>query len=88
MEPYLNDTILYRRKQGFPTPLAIMFQGDLKEYVSDIIDSDLAYSRGYFNSQEVKRLLHEHIKGIQDHHKILWQLLVLELWHREFIDQK
>jgi asparagine synthase (glutamine-hydrolysing) len=88
MEPYLDDEILYRKKQGFPTPLAIMFQGDLKEFVSDIIDSDLAHSRLYFNPQEVKRLLTEHIKGVQDHHKILWQLLVLELWFREFIDKE
>jgi asparagine synthase (glutamine-hydrolysing) len=88
MEPYLDDEILYRKKQGFPTPLAIMFQGDLKDFVSDIIDSDLAHSREYFNPQEVKRLLTEHIEGIQDHHKILWQLLVLELWFREFIDKE
>jgi asparagine synthase (glutamine-hydrolysing) len=88
MEPYLDDEILYRKKQGFPTPLAIMFQGDLKDFVSDIIDSDLAHSREFFNPQEVKRLLTEHIEGIQDHHKILWQLLVLELWFREFIDKE
>jgi len=88
MEPYLDDTILYRKKQGFPTPLAIMFQGDLREFVSNIIDSDLAHSRQYFDSLEVKRLLNEHSKGTRDHHKILWQLLVLELWHREFIDNK
>ncbi len=88
MEPYLDDTILYRKKQGFPTPLAIMFQGDLKEFVSDVIDSELAHSRQYFDQNEVKRILNEHSEGSQDHHKILWQLLVLELWFREFIDEK
>ncbi len=88
MEPYLSDDILYRKKQGFPTPLAIMFQGDLKEYVKSIIDSKLAHQRGYFDSEEIKRLLQEHSDGSQDHHKVLWQLLVLELWHREFIDTK
>lgn len=88
MEPYLSKEILYRKKQGFPTPLAIMFQGELKEYVTEIIDSDLAASRGYFNPQEIKRLIKEHVSGSRDHHKILWQLLVLELWHREYIDPK
>ena len=86
MEPYLDKNILYRKKQGFPTPLAIMFQGELKEYVENIIDSEIAHQRGYFNQKEVKKLLNEHSNGTQDHHKILWQLLVLELWHREFID--
>jgi len=86
MEPYLDKEILYRKKQGFPTPLAIMFQGELKDYVHDIIMSELALDRGYFNRSEIAKLLDEHNSGKQDHHKILWQLLVLELWHREYID--
>ena len=86
MEPYLDKDILYRKKQGFPTPLAVMFQGELKEYVSNIIDSEIAHSRGYFNPKIVKELIGEHANGTQDNHKVLWQLLVLELWHREFID--
>lgn len=86
MEPYLDKDILYRKKQGFPTPLAVMFQGELKDYVSNILDSETAHSRGYFNPTVVQNLIEEHAKGLQDHHKVLWQLLVLELWHREFID--
>jgi len=86
MEPYLDKDILYRKKQGFPTPLAVMFQGELKEFVSEIIGSELAHSRGYFNPVRVQELLDEHANGTQDNHKVLWQLLVLELWHREFID--
>ena len=86
MEPYLDKEILYRKKQGFPTPLAIMFQGELNEYVREIIDCEHAHSRNYFKPCAIKRLLTEHTNGKHDHHKILWQLLVLELWHREFID--
>lgn len=86
MEPYLDHNILYRKKQGFPTPLAIMFQTELKEYVENIIDSQRAHARGYFNPTEIRRLINEHSSGSHDHHKVLWQLLVLELWHREYID--
>jgi hypothetical protein len=28
----------------------------------------------------------EHAAGEKDHHRVLWQLLVLEEWHRKFID--
>ena len=86
MEPYLDKEILYRKKQGFPTPLSIMFQGELSEYVASIIDCDKAHARGYFEPEVVKTLLAEHKNGEHDHHRVLWQLLVLELWHREFID--
>jgi len=88
MEPFLDKEILYRKKQGFPTPLAIMFQGELQGYVRDIITSKTALSRGYFNEKEIDKLLNEHSTGEKDHHKVLWQLLVLELWHREYIDPK
>ena len=63
MEPYLDKEILYRKKQGFPTPLAIMFQGELNEYVRKIIDSNQAHNRDYFNPDEVKQLLMEHTEG-------------------------
>jgi asparagine synthase (glutamine-hydrolysing) len=86
MEGFLPDEILYRKKLGFPTPLSIMFKGDLYQYVSEIIDCVQSHQRGYFKAEEIKRLLAEHKAGKEDHHRILWQLLVLELWHREFID--
>ncbi|MEP1743937.1 MAG: asparagine synthase (glutamine-hydrolyzing) [Kangiellaceae bacterium] len=86
MEDFLPNEILYRKKQGFPTPLSIMFKGDLYEYVSGIIDSDLAHSRGYFDPTEIRKLLKEHKAEERDNHRVLWQLLVLELWHREYID--
>jgi len=86
MQDLLPNEILYRKKLGFPTPLARMFQTELFDYVSNIIDSEKMYNRGYFNPKEVKKLLSEHKHKKQDHHRVLWQLLVLELWHREFID--
>lgn len=88
MEPYLDKDILYRKKQGFPTPLAVMFEGELKDYVSSILISEQATQRGYFKTEVVESLIAEHAAGSHDHHKILWQLLVLELWHREYIDSQ
>lgn len=86
MEGYLPDEILHRGKMGFPTPLARMFQGDLREYVADVLGSGTFQNRGYFRPQVVRNLLDEHISGRNDHHRVLWQLLVLEEWHRKFVD--
>lgn len=86
LEPWLDNKILYRKKQGFPTPLAIMFKTSLKEYLTQTLDSEIARSRGYFNPDTIRKLLDEHSNNHRDHHKVLWQLLVLELWHREYID--
>jgi asparagine synthase (glutamine-hydrolysing) len=86
MEPYLPREILYRPKMGFPTPLAHMFKGEMKEYVADVLGSERSLDRGYFRPEEVRRLVGEHLSGARDHHRVLWQLLVLEEWHRRFID--
>ncbi|HEV2852855.1 MAG TPA: asparagine synthase (glutamine-hydrolyzing) [Thermoanaerobaculia bacterium] len=86
MEPYLPKEILYRGKMGFPTPLARMFKGDLKGYVEQVLGSDRFLDRGYFQPEAVRRMVSEHAAGERDHHRVLWQLLVLEEWHRRFID--
>ena len=88
MEPYLDREILYRKKQGFPTPVSILFKNELYDYVAEILDSPACRERGYFDPERVRQLLSEHKSGERDHHRVLWQLLVLELWHREFIDSR
>jgi asparagine synthase (glutamine-hydrolysing) len=86
LEPYLPRHIIYRRKQGFPTPLAQLFKGPLKQYVRDILVSERSFDRGLFEPARIRQLVDEHAGGVSDHHKLLWRLLVLELWHRTFVD--
>jgi asparagine synthase (glutamine-hydrolysing) len=43
--------------------------------------------RGYFRAETVESLIEEHVAGIADHSQGIWTLLMLELWHREFVDQ-
>jgi asparagine synthase (glutamine-hydrolysing) len=86
MEPYLPREILHRGKMGFPTPLARMFQAEMKPYVGEVLTSDRFFDRGYFRPEVVRSMVAEHAAGERDHHRVLWQLLVLEEWHRKFVD--
>lgn len=86
MKDQLPKEILTRGKLGFPTPLALMFQKNLSDYLCDLLLSQRCLSRSYFKRQAVERLIEEHIEKKKDHHRILWQLVVLEEWHRQFID--
>jgi asparagine synthase (glutamine-hydrolysing) len=88
LEPYLPHHIIYRSKQGFPTPLRFLFKGPLKNYIQDILVSDQFFERRLFNPALVKELVDEHREGQVDHQKVLWQLLILELWHRVFVDHE
>jgi asparagine synthase (glutamine-hydrolysing) len=76
-----------RRKMGFGVPLVHWLRTDLHDLAFDVLLSDRASARGYFNMKVVERLLSEHASGQRNWHYQLWNLLVLEMWHRVFIDE-
>lgn len=84
LEGRLQQNILRRRKMGFPTPLELMFRGDLFSYAHETLLSQQAIDRGYFERKEVERLLLDHRSGKAANHREIWQLVVLEEWHRQF----
>lgn len=86
LRPLLPPGILQRRKQGFGIPLGTWFRGGLTDLFNDVLESPRARQRGYFEPAFVSRLLREHLAGRRDHTLRLWQLLVFEVWHREYLD--
>ncbi len=80
MEGILPNEIIYRKKMGFPTPLKRMFQGDLATYARDTLASSSTQITDYFGNAAISKILDEHIAGKVDHHRALWQLIVLEEW--------
>lgn len=87
LRPLLPPGILDRRKQGFGIPLGNWFRGGLTGLFSDVLDAPKTKQRGYFEPAFVSRLLREHLAGERDHTPRLWQLLVFELWHRQYLDK-
>ena len=80
--------IIDRPKKGFSVPLEVWFRGELKEMAYDTLLGRRATARGYFQPKTVERLLSEHVAGVKNWHEHLWNLLMLELWHRTFVDQR
>jgi asparagine synthase (glutamine-hydrolysing) len=87
LRPLLPPGILDRRKQGFGIPLGNWFRGGLTGLFADVLDAPTTKQRGYFEPSFVSRLLREHLAGDRDHTSRLWQLLVFELWHRQYLDK-
>jgi asparagine synthase (glutamine-hydrolysing) len=85
MRGILPDTILDRTKQGFGVPIDRWFREDCRELVHDVLRSSRCCQRGYFRSDGVRQLLDEHMRGINNGYR-LYALLMLELWHREYVD--
>jgi len=86
MKGWLPDEILTAPKRGFQPPIADWFRGELRGYARELLLDRRSLDRGYFRPEALAALLDEHAAGVADHAQGIWTLLVLELWHREFID--
>jgi len=86
MEGILPNEIIYRKKMGFPTPLKLMFQNELRDYAEDLLLSEKTKLHQFFQSSRIRQLIQEHNENKFDHHKTLWQLVVLEEWLRRNTD--
>lgn len=83
---WLPESIVHRRKQGFPVPVAQWFRGHLHERIAEILLDARTLQRGYVRPDYVRGLLRRHREGDGDHSRRLLTLVILEIWHRAFLD--
>ncbi|MEZ4415207.1 MAG: asparagine synthase (glutamine-hydrolyzing) [Gemmatimonadota bacterium] len=86
MRDVLPETILRRRKMGFPVPVGPWLRGPYRAIVEEFVLSDRARSRGLFREEALRTLVAEHDAGAGGHQERLWSLVNLEVWQRIFID--
>jgi asparagine synthase (glutamine-hydrolysing) len=84
---WLPREVVYRPKHGFSLPVDRWFRGPWSRMAHEVIFSDQARDRGYFNYPYLEQLWVQHITGSADHGARLWALLWLELWMRIFVDR-
>lgn len=79
-------SITGRAKRGFAAPIGRWLRGPLAPMTTELLLDGRLRDRGIFDHQEVSRIWEEHRTGRGDHPHRLWQLVMLELWFRQFID--
>lgn len=80
MRGRLPDAIIERPKKGFGIPLGAWLRGPLREFLKITLAEDTLRADGFFQPQEVWRLIREHLQGVADHRKKLWTLIMFQLW--------
>lgn len=86
MERLLPAEIIKRPKKGFNMPVAHWLTAELRELVLDMLSESRLDRQGFFNYAYVKQLLDEHFARRRDHRKLLWTLLIFQLWYDAYID--
>ncbi len=88
MAGVLPGEILRKRKQGFGLPTSVWLREDraTQDLMRDVLLDDCTRRRGWIEPAFANRLVELHMAGAWDHSGAIWQLLVLELWMRKYMD--
>jgi asparagine synthase (glutamine-hydrolysing) len=84
MRQHLPREILQRGKKGFNMPVAKWLTGPLRPLLEEMLSPERLQREGFFNPHYVQQLLREHMQGRQNRRKLLWTLLVFELWYEHW----
>lgn len=84
MRRVLPAAILDRPKVGFRVPVNEWFRDTMRGYLLEHLTGKDSVTRAYYDPAVLSTYLDEHLEGRQNHEKLLWSLLTLEIWHREY----
>lgn len=84
MDKILPPEILRRKKVGFRVPIGEWFRGPYRDFVQDILTGESTSLARMISSPKLRRLVTEHLSSRQNHEKILWSVLNLEMFLRTF----
>jgi asparagine synthase (glutamine-hydrolysing) len=87
MEKVLPHDVVWRKKAGFGAPIRSWLRGALRPLVDELLSDEVVRRRGLFRPEEVRRLIDLNHSGREDFSLQVFQLLNLEIWHRQFIDE-
>ena len=86
VDELLPRFVTRRSKKGFGVPVAEWLKFKLRPLARDLLSPERVRRAGVFNPEFVSRLQDEHERGVANHRKLLWTLLMFELWHESFIE--
>ena len=86
VQAILPESILTRRKMGFPVPFALWMKGPWQSVARDVLLDKRTRERGIIEPRAIEELISSHASGAQEGGDAIWSLLNLELWHRTFVD--
>lgn len=84
----IPSALLHRKKQGFQMPLVDWMKSEKKNQFWSVLLEPRTLERGYFKPAAARSLIDEHLRGRRNRSGLLWRMLVLELWHRNFMENR
>ncbi|HEX8903123.1 asparagine synthase (glutamine-hydrolyzing) [Vitreimonas sp.] len=88
-EPYVDNDLVYRKKQGFGAPMDKWFQDPTfgRECMAAFMGSGLRRD-GYFDNEFVETLLRNQISGASNWGFHLWTLMNAVFWYERWVEPR
>jgi asparagine synthase (glutamine-hydrolysing) len=77
----LPKGIIHRKKQGFSIPMKNWLRDELRDMMLEVLSRERINEKGYFNYEQVNKLIAQHLEGKRNNTHKLWALMTFELWH-------
>jgi asparagine synthase (glutamine-hydrolysing) len=80
LKNYIPENLINRPKMGFAIPLSKWLRGRLKNWMLDTLNLNKIKSQNILNSQQVGKMINDHIKSKRNCHHELWNILMFQTW--------
>ena len=79
-ERWLPRDMIYRKKQGFEAPMGRWLRGPLLPFFDAVVNREAIERDGLFQFDTIRKLREEHVSRRRKHSKILFSLMMFQLW--------
>jgi asparagine synthase (glutamine-hydrolysing) len=77
---YVPERLIERPKAGFGIPVGEWLRGPLQEWAEELLNSDRLEKDGYFKTDNIREIWHQHLSGSYDWTPKLWSILMFQSW--------
>lgn len=84
----LPRSIITRRKRGFSIPIAAWLNQELRDLAHEYLNEARLRREGIFNPPEVTTLLDQHARRSRNNAKMIWTILMFQVWREHWLDKK
>ncbi len=85
---WLPRATIERQKVGFDSPVGQWFKDELREFLLRFLAREQVAQSGLLKPAGVQQILADHLAGRRDYSLQLWSMLMLEAWHRMYIEDQ
>ena len=76
--------MILNKKRGFSVPLGYWMKNKMKNWSHNSIFESNNFSINHFNIKVLSKIWEDHQKGKRDRSKILWNIITLNNWMKEW----